>query len=130
MDPRLCATEVAPFGYYRALRLLQDELGVNEEGIKTWRQYWISRGFQEIESLLEASPEQTGRFLHGDSMTMADIFIMPQVHHSQLPTTIGGPFSLAEYPMLEQVYKNCLEEEAFIQVTSPTAYLLSLNSVR
>lgn len=110
---------MAPFGYYRALRLLQDELGVDDEGIKKWKQYWITHGFQEIEDVLASSSDQTGRFLHGDTVTMADIFIMPQVHHSQLPGTTGGPFPLSDYPILERVYKNCLQEEAFIKVWIP-----------
>eukprot|EP00191_Tetraselmis_sp_GSL018_P010602 CAMPEP_0177615088 /NCGR_PEP_ID=MMETSP0419_2-20121207/23188_1 /TAXON_ID=582737 /ORGANISM="Tetraselmis sp., Strain GSL018" /LENGTH=278 /DNA_ID=CAMNT_0019112561 /DNA_START=316 /DNA_END=1152 /DNA_ORIENTATION=- len=109
----LSATEVAPFGYYRAVRFLEDELAVNPEGIIKWRNYWLSHGFSEIEAILAKGG--TGRFLHGDSVTMADIFIMPQVHYSQKPTGIGGPFPLADYPILEKCYKNCLEDPAFVK---------------
>mmetsp|Transcript_14178 Transcript_14178/g.40191 ORF Transcript_14178/g.40191 Transcript_14178/m.40191 type:complete len:280 (-) Transcript_14178:231-1070(-) len=110
----LSATEVAPFGYYRAIRLLEDDLGVSPEGIAKWRTYWLSHGFAEIEAILQKSPV-SGRFLHGDSVTMADIFVMPQVHYSQISSGVGAPFPLADYPLLEKCYKSCLEDEAFVK---------------
>ncbi|CAG9463408.1 unnamed protein product [Pedinophyceae sp. YPF-701] len=105
----LCATDVAPYGYYRVTRLLTDKLGVNAEGVEAWHRYWLENGFKEIEGLLAA-----GKFCHGDNVTMADIFVMPQVHWSQMKSgVLKGGFDLSPFPQLQKAYQQCLATEAF-----------------
>jgi len=52
------------------VRLLQ---GVD---IMAWKQYWISYRFERLEKMLQA---QQGKYSHGDSITMADCCLIPQV---------------------------------------------------
>jgi len=46
--------------------------------IKNWYNQWITVGFGATEAMLFASPE-TGRFFHGDNVTMADVCLVPQL---------------------------------------------------
>ena len=48
---------------------------------ESWSQHFIGKGFMALERMLEA-PE-TGAVCHGDSVTMADICLVPQVYNAR-----------------------------------------------
>ena len=48
----------------------------------------------------------------GDSVTMADLFILPQVHWSQKRQKV--PVDLSLYPNLRACYQNALSDPAFV----------------
>lgn len=50
-------------------------------GMKDWMQAFIPRGLQAVEIML-AEPE-TGKFCHGDALTMADICLVPQIYNAR-----------------------------------------------
>lgn len=45
-----------------------------------WARFWIVRGFDAIEKLLEAS---AGKYCVGDEITMADCCLAPQVYNAR-----------------------------------------------
>ena len=49
--------------------------------IETWMQTFIPKGLRAVERML-AEP-QTGTFCHGDSLTMADICLIPQAYNAE-----------------------------------------------
>lgn len=53
-------------------------LGATMEG---WMQHFIGLGLQGLEGLLQQHPE--GRFCHGDSVTLADLCLVPQVYNAR-----------------------------------------------
>jgi maleylacetoacetate isomerase len=72
------ACEIHPINNPRVLRYLTGKLGASEEQRDTWYRHWVEDGLQAVEKLLVSSP-QTGRFCHGDTPTMADLCLVPQV---------------------------------------------------
>lgn len=72
-----------------------------------WAQHWIKCGLEHIEAEL-ASPA-TGSFCHGDTPTMADACVAPQlwnaVHRYGVP--------LEPYNRLSSIWENCMKHEAF-----------------
>lgn len=53
-------------------------LGATMEG---WMQHFIDLGLQGLEGLLQQHPE--GRFCYGDTVTLADICLVPQVYNAR-----------------------------------------------
>lgn len=53
-------------------------LGATTEG---WMQHFIGLGLQGLEGLLQQHPE--GRFCHGDTVTLADLCLVPQVYNAR-----------------------------------------------
>jgi maleylpyruvate isomerase len=57
-------------------------LGQSDDEIMIWYRHWIDRGFAALETILSQS-DDTGRFAHGDTPTLADICIVPQVYNAR-----------------------------------------------
>jgi len=51
---------------------------------------------------------QSGKFCHGDTPTLADICLVPQVFNS-----MRYKLDLTPYPTLKRVFDACMELEAF-----------------
>ena len=72
------ACDIHPLNNLRVLRYLNQDLHQDEDARTTWQQHWIGAGFEALEALL-ARDSATGRFCHGDTPTMADVFLNPQI---------------------------------------------------
>lgn len=72
------ACDIHPINNPRVLRYLTGKLGVSEAQRDEWYRHWVEDGLLAVEKLLAGSP-QTGRFCHGDTPTMADLCLVPQV---------------------------------------------------
>jgi maleylacetoacetate isomerase len=103
----LVACEIHPLNNLRTLQYLRRQLGQNEEQIKTWYRHWIDDGLAKLEAEL-AHGKQTGRFCHGDSATMADCCLVPQVFNAQRYES-----DLAPYPTVMRVFDQCMKLDAF-----------------
>ncbi len=102
------ACDIHPIDNLRVLRYLSSPLGHDEKTIETWFNHWIKLGFEAIEGLL-AGDEQTGRFCHGDTPTIADVCLVPQVFNARRYPS----FDLAPYPTIMRVFENCMKLDAF-----------------
>ena len=103
---QIVACDIHPIDNLRVLNYLRKELGQDEAGVARWFNHWIAAGFDAIEQRL-AEPE-TGRFMHGDTPTLADICLIPQV-------TNAGNFKLdlAPYPRIRAIYDHAMTIPAF-----------------
>jgi maleylacetoacetate isomerase len=75
---------------------------------KEWAKFFNERGLAAFERLIEESRKEfgPGRFAHGDSLTAADVFLVPQVYSAR---RFGA--DLAQFPRVLEVEKNALATE-------------------
>lgn len=98
------ACDIHPLNNLRVLKYLAGELGVSEDAKKAWYHHWIQLGFDALEQQMEH-----GAYAAGDSITMADVYLVPQVFNA-------SRFDLAmdAYPKIMSVYQRCNEIAAFM----------------
>jgi len=108
------ACEIHPLNNLRVLRYLVHELKVSEEDKNRWYRHWVESGLEAVERQLAASPA-TGRFCHGDSPTLADIVLVPQIFNAQRLDC-----RLDHVPAVMRVFGHCMALDAF-RTTQPSA---------
>jgi maleylacetoacetate isomerase len=101
------ACDIHPVNNLRVLLYLRDKFGAGEEARAEWQRHWIALGFAAIETLLADSP-QTGRYCHGDTPTLADICLIPQVANARRVN-----LDLSPYPTLVRIEQTALAHPAF-----------------
>lgn len=79
---QMVACDIHPLNNLRVLDYLTGVLGVDEAAKLAWYRHWIAEGLTALEARLHSSPD-TGRFCHGDSPTLADACLVPQVFNAR-----------------------------------------------
>ena len=74
------ACDIHPLNNLRVLKYLGGELGIAEDQRNAWYAHWIAEGFSALEAF--AAP-RAGAFLFGDSPTMADVLLVPQMFNAR-----------------------------------------------
>lgn len=101
------ACDIHPLNNLRVLRLLGAEFGIEEEARnERWYKHWIDEGMRGLEGLV--ADGAAGRFAHGDTPTMADVCIVPQVYNAE---RFGC--DLSAFPAVMAVNAACVELDAF-----------------
>lgn len=103
------ACEIHPVNNLRVLKYLKHTLGVSDEAKEAWYRHWIELGFTSLEATL-AREGKAGRFCFGDTPTLADICLVPQVFNAQ-----RFQVELEPYPTISRVFDACMEMPAFQQ---------------
>jgi maleylacetoacetate isomerase/maleylpyruvate isomerase len=106
------ACEIHPLNNLRVLRYLVHAAGLSAEAKDAWIRHWIEDGLAVVERQLAAQP---GRYCHGDTPTIADCVLAPQVFNAQ-----RFQCSLDHVPNVMRVYDECMANEAF-QRAQPSA---------
>jgi maleylacetoacetate isomerase len=99
------ACDIHPLNNLRVLKYLSGPLGQPDEARDQWYRHWIAEGFAALEAM---AAERAGRFLFGDSPTLADVCLVPQMFNAR---RFGVP--LDEFPLLVQVDEEASRLEAF-----------------
>ena len=99
--------DIHPINNRRILEYLRHTFGANDDAINAWCGTWISAGFDAYEALLAADTKR-GRFSHGDTPTLADCYLIPQVESAR-----RFKVDLTKWPLIMAVEKACMELEAF-----------------
>ncbi|ALK88385.1 maleylacetoacetate isomerase [Limnohabitans sp. 63ED37-2] len=99
--------DIHPLNNRRVLQTLRKQFGANEDAINAWCANWISSGFDAYEALISADT-QRGRFSFGDSPTLADVYLIPQVESARRFNV-----DLTQWPHIMAVEKACMALEAF-----------------
>ncbi|MBI1906033.1 MAG: maleylacetoacetate isomerase [Rhodocyclales bacterium] len=76
------ACDIHPINNLRVLQYLTGELGVSDTRKNAWYRHWVELGLESIERMLAAAP-QTGRYCVGDTPTLADVCLVPQVYNAR-----------------------------------------------
>ncbi|MEQ8802079.1 MAG: maleylacetoacetate isomerase, partial [Haliea sp.] len=72
------ACDIHPLNNLRVQRYLVDQLGVSEEAKLDWYHHWIALGFAALEQQVAGDC-----YCYGDSPTLADICLLPQMFNAR-----------------------------------------------
>jgi len=100
-------SDIHPLNNLRVLRYLEDKLLVDGAARDSWYRHWVEVGFAALERWLVQDAD-TGRFCHGNSPTLADICLVPQVFNARRFAVDMNP-----YPRISGVDAVCRELPAF-----------------
>lgn len=100
------ACDIHPLNNLSVLSTLRSEFGADDAAIRRWYHDWIRRGFDALEGF--AAGQGTGRFLFGDTPTIAEITLVPQVANAR-----RFDMDLSAFPALLALDAACLELDAF-----------------
>jgi maleylacetoacetate isomerase/maleylpyruvate isomerase len=101
------ACDIHPLNNLRVLNYLKQNFGVSEEQKNAWYRHWVADGLMACERLLAGHPA-TGDFCHGDTPTVADCCLVPQVFNAR---RFDCP--LDEMPTIRRIAARCEELPAF-----------------
>jgi maleylacetoacetate isomerase/maleylpyruvate isomerase len=104
------ACEIHPLNNLRVLRYLTGPMGLDEEAKNRWYRHWVETGLETVERQLAAQPS---RFCHGDTPTLADCVLVPQIFNAQ-----RFECRLDHVPQVMKVFEACMALEAF-EATRP-----------
>lgn len=103
----LVACEVHPLNNLRVLQYFEHEWNVPQPERDAWVKHWITDGFAAAEALLAGHPS-TGDFCEGETPTLADCCLVPQIYNAR---RFG--VDMATYPTLARIEASCLALPAF-----------------
>lgn len=101
------ACEIHPLNNLRVLQYLDNPLKLDEGTKADWYRHWITVGFTALETMLSHHPS-TGTFCHGETPSLADCCLIPQIANSRRFDT-----PLAAFPTICRIEKACLALQAF-----------------
>lgn len=76
------ACDMHPLNNLRVLNYLRSPLGQNEETVNAWYRHWIAVGFSGLEQEARRATGD-GRHMFGQSVTVADIYLVPQMFNAR-----------------------------------------------
>ncbi len=101
------ACDIHPLNNLRVLKHLKRGLGVDDATKDEWYRHWINVGLTSVEALLAGNPA-TGRYCHGDQVTLADVVLVPQVFNAR-----RYDCDLSAMPTIVRIADTCAQIEAF-----------------
>jgi maleylacetoacetate isomerase len=99
--------DIHPLGNLRVLQQLEAQFCAGEEQRAAWSRHWIATGFKAMEVMLTDNAA-TGRYCHGETPSMADACLVPQVYNA-----LRWKLPMEDYPTLWRIYQACNELDAF-----------------
>ena len=106
------ACEIHPLNNLRVLRYLTHDLKLSEDDKNRWYRHWVETGLEAVERQLAAHP---ARYCHGDTPTLADLTLVPQIFNAQ-----RFHCRTDHVPQVMRVFDACMQLDAFSQ-TQPSA---------
>jgi maleylacetoacetate isomerase len=109
---QIIGCDMHPLNNVRVLNHLKTQFGADEAATKAWYAHWITQGFRGLEDYL-ARMRLHGRYCLGDSVTMADVCLVPQVFNAaRFDCPVDG------YPIIKAIFERCVELDA-VKSTQP-----------
>jgi maleylacetoacetate isomerase/maleylpyruvate isomerase len=99
----LIACDVHPVNNLAVLRYLKHRLGHEQADVDAWYAHWIREGFSAVESMIAPGP-----FAFGRRVTLADVYLIPQVYNAR-----RFNIPLDAFPKIAAVEAACAAEKAF-----------------
>lgn len=98
-------SDIHPLNNLRVQKYLLEYMGVNDAQKLEWYHHWVKQGFDGLEKRLAKS---AGEFCVGDSITLADVCLIPQVYNAH---RFDCPMD--NYPNINRINQRCLELSPF-----------------
>lgn len=99
--------EIHPLTNLRVLSHLTGAMGLSDADKLAWYRHWTTVGLAQLEALVAGHPG-TGRFVQGDSPTLADVCLVPQLYNAR-----RFEVDLTPFPTLVRIDSACRELPAF-----------------
>ncbi len=93
--------DIHPLQNLRVLKYLTGPLALSEDQKTTWIKHWLGLGLEALEAELANSPTR-GTFCFGDTPTMADCALVPQIFSARRFSV-----DLAGFPTLRAIHAAC-----------------------
>ena len=93
------AMDIHPINNLRVANYIARDLEHGDAGKTQWLHHWISTGFNAIEASLQQHSK--GPFCFGDSLSLADICLIPQVYNAH---RFGCPMD--NYPRINAIWQH------------------------
>lgn len=103
----IIACDIHPLNNLRVLKHLKHDLGASQEQMDAWAQGWITAGFQALEQMIA---RHGGGFAFGDTPTLADCHLVPQVYSAERFNA-----DLSSFPAIRAVAEKARGLPAFIK---------------
>ena len=101
------ACEMHPLNNLRVLNYLRNELKQSDEAVSRWYAHWTAEGFRGLEQLVRRSSAD-GRHCFGGAVTLADVFLVPQMFNARRFNCDVSP-----YPTLVNISAHLEQRPAF-----------------
>jgi maleylacetoacetate isomerase len=101
------ACDIHPVNNLRVGRYIKKTFNTQDEDVFAWQRHWIELGFDALEKML-ASSKETGKLCHGDTPTIADICLIPQVANARRVN-----LDIARWPTIAHIEAHALTLPAF-----------------
>jgi maleylacetoacetate isomerase len=101
------ACDIHPLNNLRVLQYLTKVLAISDDAKNAWYRHWVQVGLAALETQMRAETA-TGEFCHGDTPTMADVCLVPQIANAR-----RYDVPLDAYPTLLRIDANCRALPAF-----------------
>jgi maleylacetoacetate isomerase len=105
------ACDMHPLNNLRVLNYLRSPMGHDEETVNEWYRHWIAAGFGGLEQEARRASGD-GRHMFGSSVTIADVYIVPQMYNAR-----RFKCDLEPYPTLRGVCGHLETLPAFAKAT-------------
>ncbi|AWL11343.1 Maleylpyruvate isomerase [Saliniradius amylolyticus] len=99
------ACDVQPLVNLRVLQQISADFNADDEHKAAWARNWNQRGLSAVEKRLQTT---AGKYCFGFDVSLADICLVPQVYNA-----MRFKVDISAYPLIEKIYHNCLELDAF-----------------
>ena len=106
---QMIACDIHPLNNLRVMQYLESQFGANQAQKDEWMKHWMITGFDALEKVLANNPS-TGGFCEGDTPTVADCCLVPQVYNA-----VRFKVAMKPYPTICRINQACCEMEEFKQ---------------
>ena len=103
------ACDIHPLNNLRVLNYVRRDLGQDDDGVNSWYRHWVSEGFQGLEQQV-AKHSSARRYCFGDSLSLADVCLAPQMYNARrfncdltpFPTLVAVSTHLESLPAFDK----------------------------
>jgi maleylpyruvate isomerase len=101
----LIACDIHPLNNLAPLQYLKRAMNQEQTAIDTWYRHWVTEGFTALETMIQPGP-----YCFGANVTLADIYLVPQMYNARrlktpldaFPKLVAADAALAKLPAFDK----------------------------